>query len=133
MDSRDWRQLKVLLVEDFEDTRRFMRLFLEIEGHKVVEAADGSSAIAEVAAGGCPDLVLMDLSLPGVDGLEATRRIKTEVCPEIPVVLLTAHDGKEEDAIGAGCVEVLRKPLDLDQFRETLRRYASPVAREGKV
>src|ERR1044072_5212823 len=81
----------VLVVEDFEDTREMMALELRYEGYEVVEAADGVSAV-EMVKSRCPDLVLMDLSLPGRDGLSAAYRMRElEAMSRVPIIACTAH------------------------------------------
>src|SRR5438552_17718223 len=91
--------LTILLVEDDEDTRYLMRLELERRGYRSIEAEDGEQAVA-LAQGEHPDIILMDISLPRMDGLEATKQIRThERRPGIPVIAVTAHpesDFREE-------------------------------------
>jgi two-component system, cell cycle response regulator DivK len=113
----------VLIVEDVEYNRDLLVQLLE-EDYQILTAADGASGI-EMAARHRPDLILMDLSLPGVDGWEATRRLKSR--PEtraIPVIALTAHamQGDEERARACGCDDYLTKPIDEDQLYGKLAR-----------
>jgi CheY-like chemotaxis protein len=115
---------KILIVEDVDYNRDLLVQLLE-EDYEIVCAADGAAGIA-AAARERPDLILMDLSLPGVDGWEATRRLKAR--PEtaaIPVVALTAHamQGDEERARACGCDEYLTKPIDEDQLFAKLERF----------
>src|SRR5215207_7450033 len=85
----------VLVVEDHEDTRLLLKLLLEHEGYAIVEVGDGLEAV-EIAARECPDLVLMDGSLPGLDGLSATRRMREkESLRYVPIVALSGHTGQE--------------------------------------
>jgi two-component system, cell cycle response regulator DivK len=112
---------KILIVEDVEYNRELLVQLLE-EDYEILTAVDGAAGI-EMAAGERPDLILMDLSLPGVDGWEATRRLKAR--PEtaaIPVIALTAHamQGDEERARACGCDDYLTKPIDEDQLFEKL-------------
>jgi two-component system cell cycle response regulator DivK len=114
----------ILIVEDVEYNRELLVQLLEDE-YKILTAADGAAGI-ESAAGHRPDLILMDLSLPGVDGWEATHRLKAR--PEtagIPVIALTAHamHGDEERARACGCDGYLTKPIDEDRLFETLARF----------
>ena len=98
------------------------------EEYEVLTAADGAAGI-EAAARERPDLILMDLSLPGVDGWEATRRLKAQTATEaIPVIALTAHamQGDEERARACGCDDYLTKPIDEDQLFATLARLLGP-------
>ena len=114
----------VLVVEDFEDNRFMMRRLLEMSGYQVLEAINGEEAI-RVALKERPHLVLMDLSLPQLDGLAATRRIREH--PELagmPIVAVSAHDTSDfhSDALAAGCNDYVTKPIDFDQLEELLRR-----------
>jgi CheY-like chemotaxis protein len=115
---------KILIVEDVELNRDFFEQLLE-DDYETVTAADGASAI-ETAEREQPDLILMDLSLPVIDGWEATRRIKaTQSLAHIPVIALTAHamQGDEEKARASGCDGYLSKPIDEDIMFGTLRRF----------
>ncbi len=121
--------MKILIVEDVEYNRDLLVQLLE-EEYEVVTAADGAAGI-EAAARERPDLILMDLSLPGVDGWEATRRLKAEPETEaIPVIALTAHamQGDEERARACGCDDYLTKPIDEDQLFAKLARLLGPGA-----
>ena len=105
---------KLLLVEDNEMNRDMLSRRLERRGYQIVIAVDGEQGIAQ-AAQELPDLILMDMSLPIIDGWEATRRIKQQ--PEtkaIPVLALTAHAmaGERDRAIAAGCSDYDTKPVD---------------------
>jgi len=109
---------KILLVEDNEMNRDMLSRRLERRGHKVVMAEDGATGVA-MAKSESTDTVLMDMSLPIVDGWEATRQIKA--MPEtqgIPVIALTAHAmaGDEEKALAAGCNDYETKPVDLPKL-----------------
>ena len=122
------KQKTVLVVEDFDDTRLMMRMLLEMEGCRVLEAADGREAV-EIARErpGDLDLILMDLTMPVLDGYEATRRILAR--PEthdIPVVAVSAHcDAVHEGAaLAAGCRACVGKPVDFDLLTELIGRYA---------
>jgi CheY-like chemotaxis protein len=123
---------KILVVEDVEYNRDLLVQLLE-EDYEVVTAADGAAGI-EAAARHRPDLILMDLSLPGVDGWEATRRLKAR--PEtaaVPVIALTAHamQGDEERARACGCDDYLTKPIDEDQLFAKLARLLGPGEGRG--
>jgi two-component system cell cycle response regulator DivK len=109
---------KILLVEDNEMNRDMLSRRLERRGYQVMIAEDGATGV-DMAKSGNPDLILMDMSLPVMDGWEATRQIKA--APEtkkIPVVALTAHAmaGDEEKALGAGCDDYETKPVDLPRL-----------------
>ena len=115
----------VLLVEDFADSRFMMRTLLEMDGYRVVEAANGREAV-EFAERECPDLILMDLSLPEVDGLTATKLIRQlEGMCDTPIVALTAHDAEQFHTIAmeAGCTEYVTKPVDFDLLGDVVGRF----------
>jgi two-component system, cell cycle response regulator DivK len=117
---------KILIVEDVELNRDLLIQLLE-EDYRLVFALDGAMGIAQ-AASERPDLILMDLSLPVVDGWEATRRIKANpATARIPVIALTAHamSGDEERAKTAGCDDFLTKPVYEDLLFAKLRRWLS--------
>jgi CheY-like chemotaxis protein len=115
----------ILLVEDFEDSRYMMRMLLEMSGYRVLEAADGRAAV-ELAKEECPDLVLMDLSLPVLDGLGATRLIRQmeNIC-DVPVIAVTAHGTEEfqDAALTAGCDQFVTKPIDFDMLETVIREH----------
>jgi CheY-like chemotaxis protein len=114
--------LKILVVEDYEDTLLLMRLMLEQRGHRVVEATDGEQAV-EVARRECPDVILMDLSLPKMDGLSAAKRIREDPRTRGAVIVaLTAHAGPESrmDALAAGMNAFVTKPVDFKLLDELL-------------
>ena len=114
----------VLVVEDFEDNRFMMRRLLEMAGYEVLEATDGEQAMS-LAAERRPALILMDLSLPRVDGLAATHLIRQH--PEmghVPIVAVSAHDSADfhAEALAAGCNDYIPKPIDFDQLDALLLR-----------
>jgi two-component system cell cycle response regulator DivK len=116
---------KVLVVEDDTDNRRIVVKVLSVEGYQVVEATDGVEALAR-AREEHPDLILMDLALPNMDGWEATRRLKSDPATRaIPVVALTAFAmrGDEEQARAAGCDDYLPKPARPAAIREVVKKY----------
>ena len=106
---------KILVVEDIELNRGLLEQLLE-DDYEVVTADDGAAGI-EMAEAMVPDLILMDLSLPIIDGWEATRRIKaSDRLKDVPVIAVTAHamQGDEEKARAAGCDDFVTKPIDED-------------------
>jgi two-component system, cell cycle response regulator DivK len=114
----------ILIVEDQSDLRQLYVQHLVISGFDVIEAGNGADALTSTAAQ-FPDVVLMDLSLPILDGWEATRRLKSDVrTAHIPVVALTAHDGSGElqRATNAGCDWFVPKPCPPDALITELRR-----------
>ena len=115
----------ILVVEDFEDSRSALRRLLEIEGFLILEAIDGQQA-SETAIRELPDLILMDLSLPTVNGFQATREIRAaEKCRALPIIIVSAHDTNEmrDEARAAGCTDYITKPIDFDQLRGLIRKY----------
>ena len=109
---------KILLVEDNEMNRDMLSRRLERRGYQVVIAEDGVSGVAK-AKSEIPDLILMDMSLPVMDGWEATRQVKAaSETKGIPVIALTAHAmaGDEEKALAAGCNDYETKPVDLPKL-----------------
>jgi CheY-like chemotaxis protein len=124
MTDNNGTRATVLVVEDFEDNRFMMRRLLEMSGYRVVEAVNGKQAV-EQAEQEHPDIILMDLSLPMLDGLAATRQIRAkDGLGEVPIVAVSAHDSADfhADALAAGCNEYVTKPIDFDQLVELLSR-----------
>jgi CheY-like chemotaxis protein len=121
----------VMLVEDFADTREMLRRMLEMQGCRVLEAANGQEAIGLLPHSEF-DLVLMDLNMPVLDGFTATLRIREyERTRDVPVVAVTAHDTEEfrAAAVAVGCCEYVVKPLDFDRLSELLDRLIPPRRR----
>lgn len=107
---------RILIVEDNPQNRYLVSFLLEQQGYELSIAEDGAQAL-EMLEGDAPDLILMDMQLPKIDGYEATRRIKAnERLRDIPLVALTAHSMRrdEQRAIDAGCDEFITKPVDAD-------------------
>jgi CheY-like chemotaxis protein len=117
----------ILLVEDYQETRTMLRTWLERRGYRLVEAGDGQEAV-DLAPLAHPDLILMDLRLPELNGIAATRRLRQHAdLKNVPVVVLSALDPAmfREAALSVGCVEYLTKPIDLDKLEELLVRLLS--------
>ena len=115
-------QAKVLLVEDTEDNRFMMRRLLEMSGYQVVEATNGEEAV-KVARNESPRLILMDLSLPVIDCLAATRLIrKLPHCQKTPIIAVSAHDSSDfqVDALNAGCNSYITKPIDFNELEDLI-------------
>jgi two-component system cell cycle response regulator DivK len=125
MDSQNGNEPPVVMVvEDFEDNRFMMRRLLEMSGYRVLEAINGEEAV-ELAHRERPQLILMDLSLPQLDGLAATRRIRQHAeLRDVPIVAVSAHDTADfhADALAAGCNDYVTKPIDFDQLEALLHR-----------
>jgi CheY-like chemotaxis protein len=117
--------IKILYVEDNDDNIYMLKTRLELlPEFKVVVAEDGKKGCS-MAAAERPDVILMDLEMPVVDGWEATRRIKSNPdTRDIPVIALSAHalDGTREKALAAGCNEFDTKPIEFDRLVEMIRR-----------
>jgi len=119
---------KILLVEDNEMNRDMLSRRLARRGYEVVIALDGQQGI-DLAGTAQPDLILMDMSLPVVDGWEATRRVKAGATTKhIPVIALTAHAmaGDREQALAAGCDDYDTKPIDLARLLPKIEKFAGP-------
>lgn len=114
----------VLLVEDTEDNRFMMRRLLEMSGYHVVEATNGDEAV-KLAESELPGLILMDLSLPVIDGLAATRLIrKLPQLAKTPIIAVSAHDTADflNEALQAGCNSYITKPIDFNELEQLIVR-----------
>jgi len=122
MGERDSRDLKVLIVEDFEDTRLFLRLALEDHGFIVFEAENGQKAV-ENANREQPDVILMDLTMPLMDGFAATKLIRqNENLKQVPIIAVTAHHETDfrSDAKASGFDAYVTKPIDVQWLTELI-------------
>lgn len=118
---------RIVLVEDDEGIAEMLCLNLEVAGHHVSLAQDGISGL-ELARSGAPDVVLLDLMLPGINGAEVCRRLRR--CSDAPVIMLSAHDGKELDAVigsNLGADDYIAKPFSVG---ELLARISSVLHRD---
>lgn len=114
----------ILVVDDYQDAREMYAEYLQFSGFRVIEARNGNEAVSQ-AFEQRPDLILMDLSLPGMDGWEATRRLKADArTRHIPIVALTGHAlaGASEGAVKAGCDSFVTKPCLPDELVVEVRR-----------
>ena len=116
---------KLLYVEDNDDNIYMLTLWFDVAGgYEIVNAPDGAAGIA-MATAELPDLILMDLNLPKIDGWEATRRLKADPATrDIPIIALTAHAmaGDREKALATGCDEFETKPIDFDRLLPKVER-----------
>jgi CheY-like chemotaxis protein len=114
----------VLVAEDETDLRKMMKILLEIHGFEVIEAADGYEAV-EKAVDESPNLILMDMAMPVMSGLDSAKTIRLHAeLNNIPIIAVTAYgDFYNERARDAGCTDVLRKPLDFGQLKPMVERY----------
>ena len=120
---------KILLVEDNEMNRDMLSRRLIRRGFEVVIAVDGQQGV-DLAGTVAPDVILMDMSLPVIDGWEATRRIKADPATrDIPVIALTAHamSGDREKALAAGCDDYDTKPVDIERLLPKIQRFLPPA------
>lgn len=116
----------ILVIEDYADSRQLLSSLLRANGYKVVEARDGREGLLQ-AYRVTPDLILMDLAMPEMDGVAATRHLRQrQGLARIPIFVMTAYGTAEvkQDALAAGCAEVFAKPLEIEmllgKIRETL-------------
>ena len=118
---------RILVVEDQEDNRQIIRDLLSATDYEIVEAESGEQAL-EAVAKQRPDLILMDIQLPGIDGYETTRRIKADpALPSITIIAVTSYalSGEEQKARAAGCDEYVPKPYSPRQLLAKIRQYLS--------
>ena len=114
---------RVLVVEDYEDTRILLKFMIEKFGYSVIEASGPYEAI-DKAAEFMPDLILMDIGMPLLDGLSVAQLINNRKSNHIvPIVAVTAFSDIRAEALKAGCLDVLYKPVHPDRLKEVLDRY----------
>jgi CheY-like chemotaxis protein len=121
------RPIRILLVEDNELNRDMLSRRLKRRGFEVLTALDGENAV-QITTDLKPDIVLMDMGLPGMNGWDATRVLKGDVeTKDIPVIALTAHamSADRDQALAAGCDAFETKPVELDRLLETIHRLVS--------
>jgi CheY-like chemotaxis protein len=115
----------IMVVEDYEDTRLMLRYALEAKGYRVLEAINGQEAV-DLSKREHPDLILMDLDLPILDGIAATQKIRKQAkMSAVPIVAVTAYPMSftHVKAFAKGCNEYMAKPIDLIQLDQLLNRY----------
>jgi CheY-like chemotaxis protein len=146
MNPQDDGMRTILVVEDYEDVRGMLKILLESEDFHVLEAATGAEALKAVK-NGRPDVILMDLALPGVDGFETIRRIrKIDGFQNTPIIVLTAYSGRSiyESALRAGTNYFMAKPIDFDELSDLLTqllvdgtsmspKYSRPAAHRAPI
>lgn len=121
---------QVLCVEDNTVNMLLVSRIVEAEGHELIKAEDGYVAL-DILNGTVPDIILLDINLPGIDGLELARRFKAdERLSPVPLIATTAQVlvGDRERCLEAGCDDYLPKPLDIRKLREVIRRYLDDSA-----
>lgn len=115
----------VLIIEDNPKNRKVFKDILSVHGFKSIEAVDGEEGY-KMAKEHNPDLIVMDVQLPGANGYEITRRLKSEDdTKDIPIIIVTsfAMAGEENEARAAGCNDYISKPINIHQFIETIKKY----------
>jgi CheY-like chemotaxis protein len=125
---------RVLVVEDNEVNQMLVRAVLERDGYSV-EMATCSPDAMDALRRGLPDLILMDIQLPGEDGLALTRRLKADpLTARVPIVALTAHamEGDREQAMSAGCLGYISKPIDTRLFGGQIRQFIGGESETGQ-
>jgi len=117
---------KILVADDEPDARTLLKIFLEADGFRVIEASDGYDAL-DKAVKHRPDLIIMDMAMPLMDGVNSTRAIRRhDQISRTPILGLTAYGAfYEPRARDAGCTDVLHKPLDFSQLKPLVEQYAS--------
>lgn len=118
----------ILVVDDNQDNRELVVKVLTAKGYRIAEAIDGEEALSKVAEIG-PDLILMDISIPKLDGYEVTKRLKSsDAFRAIPVIALTAHamKGDREKAIAAGCDGYITKPINVRELANQIKPFFRP-------
>jgi two-component system, cell cycle response regulator DivK len=119
---------RIMVVEDYDDTRLLLKQALEGFGFSVLEASNGQEAV-DLAGREHPDLILMDLDLPILDGIAATQQIRQQAeLEKVPIVAVTAYPMSytHVKAFAKGCDEYMRKPIDISDLESVVRRYLSP-------
>ncbi|MFH1015070.1 MAG: response regulator [Nitrospirota bacterium] len=116
---------KILVVDDNQDGRELVVKILKNRGYQMIEAVDGEEALEKAIAEN-PDLILMDISIPKIDGYEVTRRLKSQIkFKDTPIIALTAHamKGDREKAFEAGCEGYISKPINVRELPDQVKAY----------
>ena len=124
----------ILIAEDSRDSREMLQVLLGLKGYRVLAAADGERAV-EVALESLPDLILLDLELPGLDGLSITRDLRRySNFRDTPIIILSGHDPMKhrQSALDAGCTDYLFKPLDFEKLDKILQNEV-PLNRQSRL
>ncbi|MGR3318719.1 MAG: response regulator [Candidatus Anammoxibacter sp.] len=114
----------ILVVEDNEKNRKLIRVVLKAKGYNIIEAEDAETALDQLKKD-IPDLILMDIGLPEMDGFELTRQIKRDkTTKNVPIIAVTAHamKGEKEKMLDAGCDDYVSKPIDINEFSKTVEK-----------
>jgi CheY-like chemotaxis protein len=125
MGSVTSEQKTILVVDDYDDVRLVTKRALESFGYRVLEASSGTEAV-KVAQADSPDLILMDLSMPAMDGFATIHQLRKLLgLRDVPVIAVSAHTAKEirDDAIAAGCSDFITKPVRIESLRSAVERH----------
>lgn len=115
--------MTILIVEDDADIRELMKIFLEADGHRVNLAADGLGAFEELNAGPRPELILLDLMMPRMDGEQFLKRLRGSRFADVPVIIMSGHSAAEKKAVELKAASCLMKPVEVDQLLKTVKRF----------
>jgi CheY-like chemotaxis protein len=129
MGSAASEQKTVLVVDDYDEIRFLTRQALESFGYRVLEASSGAEAV-RVAQADSPDLILMDLSMPAMDGFATIHQLRRLIgLRDVPVIAVSAHTAREvrEDALAAGCREFITKPVNIEKLKSAVERHLPPA------
>ena len=116
---------RILIAEDLDENRIALKLMLKLAGFEPLEASDGEQAL-EMVRRERPDLVLMDISLPILDGLQATRKLRADTgLEQLPIIIVSAYDSPEtrDEARASGGTDYISKPIEFDQLKEMIVKY----------
>lgn len=130
LSAQETARASILIIEDYSDTRELLATLLQRQGYNVIEAEDGVEGLLK-AGWLYPDLIIMDLSLPEMDGVEAARRIHAQAkLSQIPIFVVSAYltDAVKADVRAAGCVEIFSKPFDAEALLAKITAALSNVA-----
>lgn len=118
------KRKRVLVADDFDDSRRLTRLILEKNGYEVEEASDGFEAVQR-AVNRPPDIILMDIAMPVMDGIQATQALRQhEKLEDVPILAVTAYgDFYKDRAREAGCTAVIQKPVEINRLYPTVEQH----------
>ena len=118
----------ILVIDDDADIREMMKIVLEADGYQVNVAADGVEALEQLKGGSRPALIILDLMMPGLDGEQFVKQVRTGVFADVPIVVLSGHSAAERkaDELNAIC---LMKPVEVDELLKTVERLVLPSRR----
>jgi two-component system, cell cycle response regulator DivK len=127
--------MKILLIEDNEQNRYLATFLLEKHGHQIIAAADGQLGVA-LAGQSRPDLILLDIQLPGMDGYAVARALRNNpALADIPIIAVTSYAmvGDREKALAAGCNGYLEKPINPETFVTDIERFLPPLRHDSRT